>query len=165
MKTNSIWEEYLSSNYEKLNKNTECDILIIGGGIAGILTAYYLKDSNLNITLVDRNKLLSGITSKMTAKVTILQDILTKISDKNICKYIESQLDGLKLLKENINELNIECDFYKNDSYLYTTKNNNINKIKKLEHLFNKLNISIKEEDIPIKELKSLYSIKIYHMK
>ena len=160
MKTNSIWEDYLSSSYAKLNKNTECDILIIGGGIAGILTAYYLKDSNLNITLVDRNKLLSGIISKMTAKVTILQDILTKLSDKNICKYIESQLDGLKLLKENINGLNIECDFYKNDSYLYTTKNNNINKIKKLEHLFNKLNISIKEEDIPIKELKSLYSIK-----
>ena len=160
MKINSIWEDYLSSNYEKLNKNTKCDILIIGGGIAGILTAYYLKDSNLNITLVDRNKLLSGITSKMTAKVTILQDILTKISDKNICKYIESQLDGLKLLKDNINDLNIECDFYKNDSYLYTTKNNNINKIKKLEHLFNKLNISIKEEYIPIKELKSLYSIK-----
>lgn len=160
MKIKSIWEEDLSSNYLNLNKNIECDILIIGGGISGILSAYYLNNSNLNIVLVERNKLLSATTSKMTAKVTLLQDILTKIDNKYLLTYLHSQLAGLNLLKSNINKLNIKCDFCKNDSYLYTTKFKNINKIKKIENIFNKLNIDIKKDKIPIKELKSVYSIK-----
>lgn len=160
MKNNSIWEEYLKLKFNKLNKNLECDVLIIGGGIAGILSSFYLNDSNLKVVLVDRNKLLSGITSKMTAKVTLLQDILTKINKKDLNLYIKSQLDGLKLLKDNIYKLNISCDFEENESYLYTTKNSNIKKLKNLEKVLNKLNIKIKKENIPIKELNSLYSIR-----
>ena len=159
MKKNSIWESYLDSNFNELNKNIECDVLIIGGGIAGILTSYYLNNSNLNIVLVERNKILSGITSKMTAKVTLLQDILTKINKNDLELYIKSQLDGINLLKNNINKLNIKCNFKENESYLYTTKESNINKLKKLNNIFNKLNIPIKNENIPIKELNSLYSI------
>ena len=160
MKKNSIWEEYVNISYKKLDNNLKCDVLIIGGGIAGILTNYYLKDSNLNIILVERNELLKGVTSKMTAKVTPLQDILTKINKNDLSLYIKSQLKGIELLKENIKTLNIECDLKENDSYLYTNQSNNIKKIKKLESILNKLNIPIKKENIPIKELKSLYSIK-----
>ncbi|MBR3661163.1 MAG: FAD-dependent oxidoreductase [Bacilli bacterium] len=161
MKNNSIWEEYLKYDFKNLDSDINTDVLIIGGGIAGILTAFYLKKSNLKITLVDRNELLFGVTSKMTAKITILQDILTKISSKNINLFLKSQLEGLKLLKTNIKNLNIECDFYKNDSYLYTTQKNNIKKIKAIEKELYNLNIKYEKEELPIKKLNSLYSIKV----
>lgn len=132
MENKSIWSKYLKeTNFN--NKEVEFDVLIIGGGISGILTAYYLRNSNLKIGILERNKLLNGITSKMTAKVTILQDILTKIEDNKLDTYLKSQIDGLKLLKSNIQEEKIECDFKDNISYLFTTKTSNIKKIKKLK--------------------------------
>ena len=161
MKNYSVWNEYLKNSFKELNEDIECDVLIIGGGISGILTAFNLRDTNLKVVLVERNRIGSGITSKMTAKVTILQDILTKISNNNLKLYLKSQIDGFNILKNNIERLNIECDFIKNDSYLYTNKKSNLKKIKKIENLFNELKINYKEENIPIKELNSLLSIKI----
>jgi len=160
MKNNSIWEEYLKNEFKSLENDIDTDVLIIGGGIAGLLTAYYLKDSNIKVTIVERNKILGGVTSKMTAKVTILQDILTKVSKKNISLYLKSQLEGLKLLENNINTLNIECDFIKNDSYLFTTKKSNIKKLKDLEKELTKLKINYDNTNLPI-ELNSMYNIKI----
>lgn len=159
MKNKSIWEEYLKYDFNELDKDIETDILIIGGGIAGILTAYSLQDSKLKITIVDRNKILNGVTSKMTAKVTILQDILTKISDNNLELYLKSQIEGLKILKNNIKNLNINCDFKENESYLFTSKQSNIKKLKKIESYLTKLNVNFNNDNLIIKELKSLYSI------
>ena len=161
MKNKSVFENNLKNEFPNLEEDITCDLLIIGGGIAGILSSFYLKDSNLNIVLVERNTLLSGITSKMTAKVTLLEDTLTKISNDKLNLYLKSKLDGLKLLKDNINNLNIECDFYKNDSYLYTTKKSNIKKLKKIETTLSNLKINFSNDNIPVSELDSLYSIKI----
>ena len=161
MKNNSVWEEYIKYNFKSLEENIDTDVLIIGGGLAGILTAFYLNNSNLKITIAERNQLLSGVTSKMTAKVTILQDILTHISNKNISLYLKSQLEGLKLLKDNIDELNIQCDFKQNSSYLFTNKKSNITKLKTIETSLKKINIKYDNSNLPIKELNSLYSIKI----
>ncbi|MBQ8891546.1 MAG: FAD-binding oxidoreductase [Bacilli bacterium] len=161
MKNNSIWEEEKTHEFPSLKENINTDILIIGGGIAGILTALNLMNSNLKITLVERNKILHGVSSKMTAKVTILQDILTKISDNKKGKYLKSQLAGLKLIKDNIEKLDIKCDFIKNESYLFTSKYSNIEKLERIEKELDKLKINYDNSSIPIKELKSLYSVKI----
>ena len=39
----SVWSEFSQKKeFEQLNRDIGCDILVIGGGMAGILTAYYL---------------------------------------------------------------------------------------------------------------------------
>ena len=161
MKNKSIWESFLKHEFKSLNKDLDTDVLIIGGGIAGLLTAYSLKNSNLKVTIVERNKIFSGVTSKMTAKVTILEDILTKISEDKLDLYLKSQLEGLNILKNNINNLNIECDFKSNIGYLYTSKKSNIKKLKNIETHLKNLNIKFSNCELPIKELNSLYSISI----
>ena len=49
------------------------DILIIGGGIAGLITAYMLSENNKNITLIDKNNIGNGINNKTTDKITFLK--------------------------------------------------------------------------------------------
>ena len=67
MKDKSIWLDGISrKKFNKLGKDTDCDILIIGSGITGISCAYFLKDSNKKIILVDRNKLCTSTTAKST---------------------------------------------------------------------------------------------------
>ncbi len=150
MKHKSIWEEYSnnkSTTIEKLNKiNT--DILIIGGGITGINTAYFLKESNKKITIIDKSILGMGVTSKTTAKINYLQkDIYHKLKSihgqKKAKLYLESQKEAINLITKIIKDNNINCDLEKVPSIIFT--NNNLKKLDKEKKLLKSWNIDIKE--------------------
>ena len=91
----SIWEnKNKETNYT--NKNIETDILIIGGGITGITTALYLLNSDKTLTLIEANKIGSGITERTTGKINIMQEYnyqkikkMTNITTSK--KYLKSQ--------------------------------------------------------------------------
>jgi glycerol-3-phosphate dehydrogenase len=62
---NSPWVEQLKNkfNIKPLNENHKTDVLVVGAGISGITTAYYiLKNTNLKVTLVEAKTLASGAT-------------------------------------------------------------------------------------------------------
>ena len=149
MKDYSIWlDEVKRKKYKKLNKDEECDILIIGGGITGFSCAYFLKDLKKKIILVDANKICTGTTAKSTGKLTYLQEDylnkMTSIYDKNVVlNYIESQKYAIKLAKKIIIENKIDCNFESVNSYIFS--NSHINKFK-IYDLYNnfKNNFNIK---------------------
>ena len=69
----SLWEKDINDiHFNSLNKNIETDILIIGGGITGLTTLYYLKDYQ-SICLVEKNTIGCGVTKNTTGKITYLQ--------------------------------------------------------------------------------------------
>ena len=78
MKNISIWESFSKFQKQEINKfnQIETDILIIGGGITGLTTAYFLKDTNYKITLIDKSKLGMGVTSKTTAKISYVDTMI-----------------------------------------------------------------------------------------
>ena len=54
MKKISIWTDGIKDvRMDSLKENIECDILVIGGGIAGLSTVYNLKDSESSKILSD----------------------------------------------------------------------------------------------------------------
>ena len=72
MKKISIWTDGIKDvRMDSLKENIECDILVIGGGIAGLSTVYNLKDSGKRIVLIDKNKCGMGATSCNTGKLTL----------------------------------------------------------------------------------------------
>ena len=80
----SIWQKYSENNINNnMFQTIKTDILIIGGGIAGLVTAYMLSENNKNITLIDKNNIGNGITNKTTAKITFLQGIIYQTLQKN----------------------------------------------------------------------------------
>ena len=75
MKNISIWKDSVFNiDSKKLDKDIECDVLIIGGGLTGISTLYHLKGSDLKVVLVEQNKIGMGVTANSTGKLTYLQD-------------------------------------------------------------------------------------------
>ena len=91
MEHKSIWEDYskTTNNNIKPLKNIETDILIIGGGITGLTTSYFLKDTNKKITIIDKSLIGRGVTSKSTAKISFLQqDIYGKLTKMHKLKYL-----------------------------------------------------------------------------
>lgn len=166
MKNYSLWLDGISNdNYPKLDKNIDVDVLIIGGGITGISTAYHLKNQKLRVCLVDRNKIGEGISAKTTGKLTILQDLMyTKLSKKHSCgvlkEYLNSQKDAIKLVKDIVDKNNIECDFTLQKSYLFASTKEDVNKVKHEEEMLKYMKVKIKREELPV-NLKSYYAISV----
>lgn len=113
----SLWEKYLTNEKcPSLNNNLEVDTLIIGGGLTGLNTLYFLRNEK-SICLVEANKVGMGVTKATTGKITYLQEnILAKV--KNAQNYLKSQREAIKLLKNIIQKENINCDLDKSSSYL-----------------------------------------------
>ena len=137
MKTISIWDDIERKEYPSLNENKSVDVLIIGGGITGINTLYNLRETNLNVILVEQNRIASSITSRSTGKLSYLQnDLIDKIrnkcGDKIAAKYLHSQIEAIQKIVTIIKKEKLECDLEKVDSIIYT---NNQEEIKKLENL------------------------------
>ena len=51
----SVWMENVSlPRFEALRGNADTDVLIIGGGITGLLCAYFLKEAGVDYILAER---------------------------------------------------------------------------------------------------------------
>ena len=139
----SIWQKYSENNINNnMFQTIKTDILIIGGGIAGLVTAYMLSENNKNITLIDKNNIGNGITNKTTAKITFLQGIIYQTLQKNfnidaLKKYYNSQKEAIKLIEKIIKDNNISCDLIKSNSILFTIDKKNISKIIKEKEILN----------------------------
>ena len=131
----SYWvESTKQTNFPSLAKDISTDVLIIGGGITGILTAYMLSNSNLNITIVEADKMAMGVTANTTAKITsqhgLLYDYLLNSFDFETAKgYLDSNEEAIKLVSQIVEKEKIDCDFSYQDSYVYTCQKSNVQKI------------------------------------
>lgn len=68
VKKMSLWEKYLDEfTFRSLEYSIEVDTLIIGGGIAGLTTLYYLRQLP-SICLVDASHIGKGVTKNTTGK-------------------------------------------------------------------------------------------------
>ena len=70
---NSYWIEStknLEKNYPSISKDLEVDVCIIGGGLVGITSAYFLSDSNLKVVILERDKVCNHVSGHSTAKIT-----------------------------------------------------------------------------------------------
>ena len=125
------------TNYPKLEKDIKTDVCIIGGGITGISTAYLLsKESDLDITLLEADRMGMGVTANTTAKVTsqhgLIYDYLyNSFGKESMEAYLNSNEEAIRLIENIIKNENIECNFTKEDAYVYTCEKNNDEKIKK----------------------------------
>lgn len=152
----SIWnKEEKERKIEILNTNREVDILIIGAGITGLTTAYYLKDTP-SISVVDASLYGHGVTLNTTAKITYLQQVVyTKIESltnrKTATMYLKSQLEAIEYLKNIIEKEKIDCDLKKVPSYLFANTEKEISKVKKEVNFLKNNGIGIKMDELPNK--------------
>ena len=124
--------------YEYLNENIECDILIVGGGVSGLITAYYMSEEGNNVILVDKNIIGFGSTSSnigmLDYQLSIEHTKLIKsIGDKKTKRCAELCIESLKEIEKIVSVLgNKESIAFKRvNSILYTNKYMNKNMILK----------------------------------
>lgn len=111
--------------YGKLQNDIETEVLVIGGGIAGLTTAYLLSRSGKQVTLVEDGLLGSGETGRTTAHLTCALDdryyYLEETFGAESAKLAaESHQAAIRLIEEIVQHENIDCSFRPVDGYLFS---------------------------------------------
>lgn len=136
MKRESYWLKE-KKNFKFNDDITATDVLIIGGGMSGIMTAYELsKNDNIHVTVVDAGKITRNVTSKTSAKITPLHNLMyqdiEKIHGLNKAKdYYNSQVEAMNYIVDTIEQENIDCDLVKEDNYIFSETESGLNKLNK----------------------------------
>jgi glycine/D-amino acid oxidase-like deaminating enzyme/nitrite reductase/ring-hydroxylating ferredoxin subunit len=107
-----------------LQSDAECDVVIIGAGVAGISTAYELALQGSRVIVIDRGRIAGGITARTTAHLAPLCDDLTSAmiglrGEAISRRFYESQAAAIDRIEEIQNRESIDCDFRRLDGYLF----------------------------------------------
>ena len=123
----SVWSDSTKlPTFPQLKKDLRTDVLIIGGGIAGILCAYQLEQAGVKYVLAEADRICSGITKNTTAKITsqhglIYHKLIQRFGVERARMYLDANEAALKEYRRLCES--IECSFETKDSYVYSLDN------------------------------------------
>ena len=110
-------------SFEPLCGDRRTDVLIVGGGIAGLLCAYHLRQAGVDCLLLEAERICGGVTENTTAKIT---------SQHGLCYHRIAKRYGMEAagLYLEANEraaavyrrlcVGMDCDYEERDGYVYT---------------------------------------------
>lgn len=123
----SLWENTAEMpEFPKLHGDIKTDVLIIGGGIAGILCGYKLKNAGIDCVIAESDRICRRVSAGTTAKITVqhgavFDKLINEFGTEKAALYLranEKALNEYKALCKNI-----DCDFKESDSYIYSRDN------------------------------------------
>lgn len=108
-------------------KGVHCDVIIIGAGMAGLLTAYYLQEQGKNVLVLEADKAASGQTGRTTAKITSQHGLKydKMIQDIGLEKarlYARANEVAIREYEKLIQKEKIDCQFERVPAYLYSRR-------------------------------------------
>lgn len=133
-------------SYPKLAQDIEVDTAVIGGGISGILTAYFLAKRGKSVALLEARELVGGTTGGTTAKLSsqheLIYDKMIQLGGVELAKqYYEANQTGLRLIEELVTEHVIDCGFQEMDSYVISQHGTNTQNLEKEAAAYEKIGI------------------------
>ncbi|TVT20245.1 FAD-dependent oxidoreductase [Amycolatopsis acidiphila] len=113
----------------------DVDVVVVGAGIAGLTSAYALADAGRSVLVVEAAEVASGVSGHTTAKISaqhaLKYDTLQSRKGADAARqYAQSQLEALEWIAGTSARLHLDCDFSRQDSFVYTTRSGQFGKLK-----------------------------------
>ena len=111
-------------HFKRMEGSIKTDVLIIGGGMAGLLCAWFLQEKGVDYALVEGRTICSGITKDTTAKITVQHGLLygkllRQRGEEIARKYLDANQKAVRTYAELCKQ--IDCDFEEKTAYIYAT--------------------------------------------
>lgn len=149
----SMWTKGMQMpQFAPLQGNMKTDVLIIGGGLAGLLCAYRLAQAGVDYALVEADTICSGVTKNTTAKITaqhglIYDGLIRRFGVEKARLYLEVNHKALQQYKDLCQ--GIDCDFEEQDAFVYAL--NDREKIERELEALRRLNFNADlAEELPL---------------
>ncbi len=123
MELQSIWTRNCELRERPaLDKDIKTEAAVIGGGMAGILTAWELESAGVRTVVLEAERIGSGQTGNTTAKITsqhgmFCSEFLERKGKETAEKYVRANEEAVREYKRIVKEKRIECDLEQTDSY------------------------------------------------
>jgi glycine/D-amino acid oxidase-like deaminating enzyme/nitrite reductase/ring-hydroxylating ferredoxin subunit len=122
----SVWSA--TCNFKKrepLPGDCTADVVVIGAGMAGILTAYMLQKRGADVIVIDGAETASGMTKNTTAKITsqhglIYDRLITQMGIDLAQQYALANQSAVLQYRELIEQNHIDCHFEELPAYVYS---------------------------------------------
>lgn len=124
----SLWEATCNMpSFDPLPGDIRTDALVIGAGMAGILTAYLLQSWGRKTVLLEANRVCGGVTKGTTAKVTsqhnlIYAKLMETIGLRAARQYADANERAVEGYRSLIRANGIDCEWEEQSAYLYSVK-------------------------------------------
>lgn len=107
--------------------NTETDVAIVGSGYTGLCAARVLKKNGASVTVLDRNTIGWGASSRNGGMATPglkqgIQKIYKMYGSELAHEFWNSSVDAIDLIDAIVNEHSIDCDWERNGHASLATK-------------------------------------------
>ncbi|HVF19706.1 MAG TPA: FAD-dependent oxidoreductase [Mycobacteriales bacterium] len=129
--TTSYWIASTSGpGFPEAPAELDADVVVIGGGIAGLTTARQLQLAGRSVVVVEAGRILEGVTGNTTAKVStqhglVYADLVSSHGESKARLYADAQGAAL----EHIAGSGIDCDFARVDSFVYSLDSSELEKL------------------------------------
>lgn len=131
-----IWLETTPETaYDPLDGTTRVDTAVIGGGIAGISTAFALQEAGQSVALLERDRIVGAVTGRTTAKLTSLHGLvydhlLDHFSERRAKEYAAANEAAIDRVAELVEAHDIDCGFARTPAYTYVESRDDRRKVR-----------------------------------
>jgi len=114
----------LIRSYPSLNRDLECEVLVLGAGITGAFCAYQLTKAGMDVVVLDKRDVASGSTSASTAMLqyeidTPLTDLIETMGKTDAERAYQVCLESIGKIANLCDEIGDSCGFtWKSSVYL-----------------------------------------------
>ena len=122
----SVWTQTARlPDFGSLRSDLRTDVLVIGGGLAGLLCAYQLAQAGVDYALVEADRICGGVTQNTTAKITaqhglVYDKLIREFGAERARLYLEANQAALEAYRALCQ--NIDCDFEERDAFVYARR-------------------------------------------
>ena len=126
---NSIWAETALPHFPTLQGDKQTQVLIIGGGMAGLLCAYHLKAAGVDTILLEAGHICGGVTQNTTAKISaqhglVYHKLLQQLGRERAKLYLQANLAAVSAYQQLCKD--IPCHFENQNAFAYSLENREI---------------------------------------
>lgn len=102
----------------------EVDVAVVGGGMAGLSTAWELARAGLSVAVLESDRIAAGVTGHTTAKLSALHGLRygwlrATRGAEGARQYALSQQGAIEHLAAVAAELNVDCELERLPAYIY----------------------------------------------